>query len=240
MVLITGASADVPEAKAPDESLNEQVYRWVRERIINGTFQPGERLRERTIADELNVSRVPIRETFPRLESEGYIKSHHRRGVIVEAVTVKDIAELFTVRLSLEVLTARLAAEECAKGATGDQLRNSLLEAGRAVAQGDEATIAEATWTLHEDLLALANCRLLDDLMVRVHGRMRRLFHIVVHRDHGAVHSEHEALCAAVLAGEVELASALAFAHVEQSRLETMPIVTSLLGPISLTGGVRH
>jgi DNA-binding GntR family transcriptional regulator len=229
MVLITGSSAP-PREREAEEALDERVYLWIRERIVDGTFQPGERLRERMVSDELKVSRVPIREAFPRLESEGYIKSLHRRGVIVAAMTLQDIAELFTIRSSLEVLTARLAAEECARGANGDHLRSSLLEAEHAVIREDVAGIAEATWQLHEDLLDLANCRLLDDLMIPVNGRLRRLFHIVVDRDNMAVHREHEALCAAVLAGEVDLAAALAFAHVEHSRLETMPIVNELLG----------
>ncbi len=212
-----------------DGALDEQVYRWVRERIVDGTFKPGERIRERELADELKVSRVPIREAFPRLESEGYIKSLHRRGVIVAPVTVQDVAELFIVRSSLEVLIARLAAEQCARGANGDQLRSTLHDAAQAVDADDETRIAEATSQLHEDLLALARCRLLDDLMTPIRGRTRRLFHIVVQRDNAAVHREHEALCTAVLAGEVELSAALAFAHVEHSRLDTMPIISELL-----------
>jgi DNA-binding GntR family transcriptional regulator len=221
--------AGAASAIEPDVALDELVYRWVRERIVDGTFKPGERIRERELADELKVSRVPIREAFPRLESEGYIKSLHRRGVIVAPVTQQDVAELFSVRSSLEVLTARLAAEQCAKGADGYQLSITLREAEKAVADADETRIAEATSQLHEDLITLTGCRLLDDLMTPIRGRTRRLFHIVVQRDNTAVHREHEALCAAVLAGEVELSAALAFAHVEHSRLETMPIIAELL-----------
>ncbi len=217
--------------RRPNEALDEQVYEWVRERIIDGTLKPGERIRERVLADELKVSRIPIREAFPRLESEGYIKSLHRRGAVVAPVTVQDVAELFAVRSSLEVLTARLAAEECARGANSDRLTSTLLDAADAVANDDQLRIAGATAQLHDDLLALSNCRLLADLMTPVRGRVRRLFHIITDRDNAAVHREHESLCAAVLAGEVELAGALAFAHVEHSRLETMPIVTALLGP---------
>lgn len=219
------------DANGSVEALCEQVYEWVRERIIDGTLQPGERIRERVLADELNVSRIPIREAFPRLESEGYIKSLHRRGAVVAPLTVHDVAELFAVRSSLEVLTARLAAEQCARGANSDRLSTTLQEAEMAVANNDQARIAEATTRLHDDMLELSNCRLLQDLMAPVQGRVRRLFHIVTQRDNAGVHREHEALCAAVLAGEVELAAALAFAHVEHSRLETMPIVGALLGP---------
>ena len=228
-VAVPGAQDAFEPVNTVSEALDEQVYRWVRERIVDGTLKPGERIRERVLADELGVSRVPIREAFPRLESEGYIKSLHRRGVIVAPVTLQDVIELFTVRSSLEVLTARLAAKECADGANGSGLRMTLAAAEHAVAAGDQTRIAEATSQLHDDLLTLASCRLLSDLMTPVSGRVRRLFHIVVDRDNTTVHREHEALCAAVLAGQVELSAALAFAHVEHSRIETMPIITLLL-----------
>lgn len=226
-------SALTPDPSSSSQALDEQVYEWVRERIINGTLQPGERIRERVLAEELKVSRIPIREAFPRLESEGYIKSLRNRGAIVAPFTVTDIAELFSVRSSLEVLIARLAAEQCAKGANSDPLSSTLREAEYAVAANDQARIAASTFQFHEDLLALSDNRLLRDLMAPVHGRVRRLFYIITQRDNIAVHREHETLCAAVVAGEVELAGAIARAHVEHSRVETMPIAKSLFGPYS-------
>ncbi len=228
VTLPTAQDADEP-VNTVSEALDEQVYRWVRERIVDGTFKPGERIRERVLAEEMGVSRVPIREAFPRLESEGYIKSLHRRGVIVAPVTLQDVADLFTVRSSLEVLTARLAAQRCADGADGRQLRASLAEAEHAVAADDQPRIAEATFQLHDDLLTLAGNRLLSDLMTPIRGRVRRLSNVVVDRNNTLVHHEHEALCVAVLAGEVELSAALAFAHVEHSRIQSMPIVATLL-----------
>ncbi|HKT55380.1 MAG TPA: GntR family transcriptional regulator [Microbacterium sp.] len=212
------------------EALDLLVYEWVRERVIDGTFKPGERIRERNLAEELQVSRIPIREAFPRLESEGYIKTLHRRGAVVAEMTVQDVRELFQVRSSLEVLAARLAADACAHGASGEQLLAALAEAERAVRGGDGADIAARTSELHDEILALSNSRLLQTLMVPIEGRIRRLFHFVTQRDEVALHREHEALCTAIVNGQTELAAALALAHVERSRYETMPIVEALLG----------
>jgi len=219
-----------PMAGQSGEALDLLVYEWVRERVIDGTFKPGERIRERTLAEELQVSRIPIREAFPRLESEGYIRTLHRRGAVVAEMTVQDVRELFQVRSSLEVLAARLAADACANGASGDRLLAALAEAECAVLSRDGSQIAARTSELHDAILELSNSRLLQNLMVPVEGRIRRLFHLVTQRDGVALHHEHEALCAAIVKGRTELAAALALAHVERSRYETMPIVEALLG----------
>lgn len=211
-------------------ALDELVYEWVRDRIIDGTLPTGSRIRERELAEELNVSRIPIREAFPRLESEGYIRSLHRRGVMVAPMELQDVVELFSVRLSLEVLAARLAAEQCAGGASGECLLRSLDEAEVAIARGDRDEIAEATSSFHDEIVTLSGNRLLQTLMVPVRGRVQRLFHIVTERDERHLHHEHRDLCSAIVNGETERAAALALAHVEHSRHETMPIVERKLG----------
>lgn len=213
-----------------DAGLDEQVYVWVRDRIIDGTFPAGSRIRERELADELGVSRIPIREAFPRLEAEGYIRSVRRRGVIVAPMEIEHVEELFAVRVSLEVLAARLAALRCAAGDTGEGLAAMLVEAERAVAGGQQAAIADATAALHEEIVRLSGNELLQQLMGPVAGRVQRLFHIVIERDEVRQHDEHRELCNAILNGEPELAAALALAHVEQGRFETMPIVRAKLG----------
>lgn len=211
-------------------ALDEFVYEWVRDRIIDGTLPTGSRIRERELAEELQVSRIPVREAFPRLESEGYIKSLHRRGVVVAPMEVDDVVELFAVRRSLEVLAAQLAAGNCAAGASGEQLRYRLGEAEKAISQGNRDKIAEATAAIHDEIIVLSNNSLLQTLMIPVRGRVQRLFHIVTERDERDLHHEHRDLCSAIVNGEVERAGALALAHVEHSKYETMPIVERKLG----------
>lgn len=192
---------------------------------------PGSRIRERELAEELNVSRIPIREAFPRLESEGYIRSLHRRGVVVAPMELADVAELFQVRLSLEVLAARLAAMQCAEGkADGEPLLRRLDEAEAAIARDDRDEIAAATAAFHDEIVTLSANRLLQQLMIPVRGRVQRLFHTVTERDERHLHHERRDLCSAIVNGEVERAGALALAHVEHSRHETMSIARRKLG----------
>lgn len=207
-----------------NQMLAEFVYEWVRDRIIDGTLPTGARIREREVADEIQVSRVPVREALPRLEAEGFIRTLPRRGAVVAPMELRDVIEVFDVRAALEVLAARLAAERCAAGADGSVLSNALAVAEAAIATENEQAIARATSDFHDAVVRLADSSLLTDLMVPVQGRVKRLFNIANHRDVIGLHREHYDLCDAVLRGQVQRASALALSHVEHSRADTLPI----------------
>ncbi|WP_017792625.1 GntR family transcriptional regulator [Leucobacter salsicius] len=206
------------------QTLGEYVYEWVRDRIIDGTLPTGTRIRERDVAEEIQVSRVPVREALPRLEAEGFIRTLPRRGAVVAPMELCDVIEVFDVRAALEVLAARLAAERCAAGADGSMLSDALAAAEAAIATGNGQAIARATSDFHGAVVQLANSSLLTDLMVPVQGRVNRLFNIANDRDAIDLHREHYDLCDAVLRGQVQRASALALAHVEHSRADTVPI----------------
>lgn len=205
-------------------SRGEIVYEWVRERIIDGRFPTGSRIRERDLAEEIQVSRIPIREAFPRLEAEGYIRTIPRRGAVVAPMGLPEVNEVFDVRASLEVLAARLAAQRCADGADGTVVTEALAQAERAVASGVVKDIAFATAQLHGSIVELAGSALLSDLMVPVQGRVARLFNLTHDRDALDLHREHYDLCDAILQGQVTRACALALAHVEHSRADTVPL----------------
>ena len=104
----------------PDKGLAEDLNLPVSARIANlleraileGRYQPGQRLREVELADRLGVSRTPLREAFYTLETRGLLQILPRRGAFVKSVTVEEMEELFTVRVSLDGLAARLAAEK--------------------------------------------------------------------------------------------------------------------------------
>ncbi|CAM5484951.1 GntR family transcriptional regulator [Streptomyces narbonensis] len=116
--------------------LREQVYVQLRERIIEAEYPAGRGSWSGEIADELRVSRVPVREAMQRLESEGFLAVQPRRGAVVTEFGPEDAAHLFAVRENLEGLAARLAArhaspealrelEELDPGAAGGGVRTS-------------------------------------------------------------------------------------------------------------------
>ncbi|MBW9118804.1 GntR family transcriptional regulator [Microbacterium trichothecenolyticum] len=217
-------TSDIPLGLA-DQPLSAKIYELLRERIIEGVLRPGERIRERELAAELNVSRIPIREAMPRLEAEGFIKTLPRRGAVVTEMTMNDVEELFAVRSSLEVLAAKLAAQACAAGRSPDELFARLAEAEAALEGADDAAIAGANSALHEEILNLSSNSLLIGLMGPINGRVRRLFRLEAERDQRVLCAEHKELCHAIADGNAEWAGALAYAHVEHSRADSLRLI---------------
>ena len=88
-----------------------EIADTLRERIISGELQPGERLVEQTLANDLRVSRMPIREALNILRGQGFVSAIPNRGMVVRPLSDQDIENLFEVREVLDQLTARRAAE---------------------------------------------------------------------------------------------------------------------------------
>src|SRR4051794_12056347 len=87
----------------------EQVYKRVREAILTGEISAGTAMSQVALADELRVSRTPLREALRMLQSEGLVDSEPNRRVRVAHLSIKDVEELYTIRIPLEVTALRLS-----------------------------------------------------------------------------------------------------------------------------------
>ncbi|CAM5531014.1 hypothetical protein SHIRM173S_13256 [Streptomyces hirsutus] len=96
-------------------SLREQIREHILEGIISGRWQPGERIVERRIATELEVSQTPVREALRELESLRLIESAPDKGVRVRNLSATDLEESYPVRAGLEAIAAELAADRLAE-----------------------------------------------------------------------------------------------------------------------------
>ncbi|ARP86787.1 GntR family transcriptional regulator [Bordetella genomosp. 9] len=94
---------------APSQTLPSMVYQKLRDAILNGIFRPGQMLRQDEVAARLGVSRSPLREALPRLEADGIVILHPRRGYAVASLDPKQITEVFDLRCLLETELARRA-----------------------------------------------------------------------------------------------------------------------------------
>jgi DNA-binding GntR family transcriptional regulator len=94
-----------------DEAMAETVFAYVRDRIVDGTYEQGSRIREALVAETLNISRTPVREAFVRLQYAGLVQVNRNRGAAVPVWTRHDFEEIFGLRIILESFGARLAAE---------------------------------------------------------------------------------------------------------------------------------
>ncbi|KIF74136.1 GntR family transcriptional regulator [Streptomyces sp. 150FB] len=95
-------------------SLREQIREHIVEGIVSGRWKPGERIVERRIATELQVSQTPVREALRELESLRLIESAPNKGVRVRGLSAADLEESYPVRAGLEQIAAELAAERLA------------------------------------------------------------------------------------------------------------------------------
>ncbi|GAF44485.1 GntR family transcriptional regulator [Rhodococcus wratislaviensis] len=90
--------------------LIDRIADELRARVMDGRLKPGQRVRQEDLAAQLGVSRTPLRETFRRLESEGWFVTHARQGVVVAGLSLPEVLELATARLALEPTATRIAA----------------------------------------------------------------------------------------------------------------------------------
>lgn len=97
-------------------SLTEQAYTALRHRIITCQMPPGLEVSELDLAEQLQMSKTPVREALARLGIEGFVETFPRRGYRIMPVTVKDINDLFVVRGTLEGGAAALAAKTMSDG----------------------------------------------------------------------------------------------------------------------------
>lgn len=97
-------------------SVREHAYIHLKELILEGTYRSGDRLIERELAAKLSISRTPIREALFRLESQGYVRTVPRKGVVVSNISEEEVIEVFTILASLEVLAVKLASQKMDKG----------------------------------------------------------------------------------------------------------------------------
>lgn len=195
--------------------LRDQVCEGIRDRIISGRLQPGDRLLERDVAEEFGVSRIPVREAIRVLLSEGFLEAVSPRRIVVKQLSFQDVLDLFDLREALEVLAARRATERAEKRQV-DALARLLDSAGKATRAGRADRISRANTAFHHHIIELAGNALLAATLEPLEGRMRWLFQQV--DDPHQVWEEHRSLYEAIAAGDVDLAADRALRHVRHYR----------------------
>jgi DNA-binding GntR family transcriptional regulator len=102
---------DLFDQKKENKSLTSLIFDKIREDILNGRYLTGDKLVEIKLADELGVSRTPVREALKQLELDGLVDNIPNRGVVVKGISQDDIDDILTIRLCIEGLVGQWAAE---------------------------------------------------------------------------------------------------------------------------------
>jgi DNA-binding GntR family transcriptional regulator len=141
--------------KESTESLATGAYNRLREAILTGKLRPNEQLVEAELADWLEVSRTPLRESLIRLASEGLVKSR-RRAWVVREYTAQEVTEIHEVRAALEGMAVFIAAER----ATDEQIEHIVAfhshQNREALEASPGAYLVEYNDAFHEEIVAMA------------------------------------------------------------------------------------
>ena len=148
--------------------LRELVCEHIREAIINGVFAPGERLMEIQMADEMGVSRTPVREAIRKLELEGLVLMVPRKGAEVAKISEKSLRDVLEVRRSLEELAIELACQRMTQESV-EELEKKQEEFKQAVEDGNAMEIAETDEAYH-DVIYKGTC---NDRLVQMINNLR-------------------------------------------------------------------
>lgn len=150
----------------PNPGLKDKVYDALKQAISKMDIYSGDnppKLDERKLAEELNVSRTPIREAITKLEQEGLVEIIPRRGAFVVRKMKKEIIEIIYIWAALESMAARLATEVASDKELAS-LRKLLTEHDDNTVQSHIDEYSETNLAFHQKIINLSKCQLLSDM----------------------------------------------------------------------------
>ena len=186
------------------QPMHLQVTEALRTAILRGNLRVGERLPLEEIGKEFGVSRMPVREALIRLEKEGLIVFHNRRGAEVAGITAEQMRDITDLRCLLEVDALRRAARRIAPADLA--AARAILREARTVSGIDD--LADLHWRFHHALYAPCHRPLQMELIDSLHLNVDRFFR-AEWRQVGLRKNwieDHEQIVAALEAGDTETA----------------------------------
>ena len=197
------------------QTLTGMTAEALRERILHGVYPEGEPLRQDAIAEDLGVSRIPVREALRQLEAEGLVTFNPHRGAVVSTLSLREIEELFELRALIELDLFRRAIPRIA---TEDVTRaKEILDAYEtALRNGDVAAWGEMNWQFHSTLFAPADRPFTLGAAQKLHHQCDRYLRMQLALTHGELRAndEHRAILAAVKKRDTRRASDLLREHI--------------------------
>lgn len=198
-----------------DMSQSETAYAQLYAAISDGTFKPGDRLRETDVAERLSLSRTPVREALRTLEADGIIEHRPRLGAVVRTLSHAEVVELYEMRIVLERTAAEMAAKHAAP-AEIDEL-NALNETLSSTK--DPRKAAQVNQHFHQCIYLSGRNRFLMEAARALNNALMLLGPTTLDDDAriSTVTRQHQNIIDAIEARDEEGAGAAAEAHLETS-----------------------
>jgi DNA-binding GntR family transcriptional regulator len=198
-------------------SAADRAYDHVKQQLLEGGYADGELLSEGAIAEQLGVSRTPVREALLQLQSERLLTLYPKRGALVTPLSAREIADLFDVRMLVERHGLRLASPE----AVVPELERTIARQRELLAADDRAGFAAADRDFHRTWVAAAGNEILLDLYDRLRDRQHRVVAAMIAADEaraGEILAEHVRIAIALRAGDVDAAERALVEHLDVAR----------------------
>ena len=198
------------------EDLPLKVYKALKDMILRGELKSGQKLQQENLAEQLGVSRTPLLTAFSKLEREMLIEILPRKGAYVRHFSKKELLDIYDIRVRMEPLGARKAAENASAEQIED-LRMRIEEFREASERDDMGHITESDYRIHMEIMELSGNKFLY--------QMASSFNIIVianlegfPKDYHVSITEHERMFAAIKNGDADEAETAMREHLSSSR----------------------
>jgi len=203
-------------------TLAQDVTETLRDWILHGQIQPGERLEEIPLAEKLGVSRTPVRAALATLANDGLVDHQPKRGYLVRGFDMEAIAAAYDVRAVLEGLACRNAATRGLTDVQSQRLQDALAEGDRILARGelrpeDHAPYQQMNVTIHDTLLQASGNPWVNRFAEQAQNIPFASDRIILWDDHPIIlrsHGDHHRIIEAVIARDAVRAEQLMREHV--------------------------
>lgn len=210
-----GVLDSVPSQPRVADAVYERLYTAV----IGRHIEPGERLSIPNLAEQLGVSRSPVREAVQRLVQDGLATEEPRRGAVVATLDLSDVLPLYELREVLEGFAARLASDR-ADAKEISSLEQVVTSHRKAVEEGDRKRQIELDMLFHKGVREASRNSELAGTLERVQGRITIAMLSSEESWHAQALAEHEAILAALRDRSADEAERLAVAHIARVRTD--------------------
>ena len=208
--------------------LRDVVFHTLRNAILKGELQPGERLMEIQLAQKLGVSRTPVREALRKLELEGLVLMMPRKGAVVADITIQDLEDVLEVRTALEELAVQKACDTITEEQL-KELKRAANEFKRCAESENILACAEADVQFHEVIYGAANNKRLQQMLTNLREQMYRyrMEYLKDKRMYSALIEEHDMIRKAIKRRDRVKAGMMMRTHITNQKNEIKKNLTS-------------
>jgi DNA-binding GntR family transcriptional regulator len=196
------------------QTVSEQVYSLLRNRLVSGTLSPHDAIRQEAIAAELGVSKIPVREALIRLQNEGLVVLEANRGFFVSPLSLEEAEDAYGLRLTMEPQAAAMAAM---RATPEDRLAvTAALNGLQHAAESDRGDVGRCNRLFHLSLIQPVRKPVTINFIERLHLISERNVceHLVAAGSEDRAHQEHQVMYDAWMSGKGDEVARLVYDHI--------------------------